>query len=153
MLMDERDSVKEARRLGLTVTGSLGVLDRAAERGLIDLAPAIARLSARMPTAAIRNPSRKERLVEKPLHATKQNIDSTAPLPGRTADWLLLILTELAATEDVHNNQQQHNHRKCQFVLSSPHCPPCCHPPLSVRAIKNTSLRIASSAVRSQRAQ
>ena len=44
VLMDERDGVEEARRLGLTVTGTLGVLDRAAERGLIDLAPAFARL-------------------------------------------------------------------------------------------------------------
>jgi predicted nucleic acid-binding protein len=44
VLMDEREGVEEARRLGLTVTGTLGVLDRAAERGLIELAPAIARL-------------------------------------------------------------------------------------------------------------
>jgi len=44
MLMDERDGVEEARRLGLTVTGTLGVLDRATERGLIELAPVIARL-------------------------------------------------------------------------------------------------------------
>jgi predicted nucleic acid-binding protein len=42
VLMDEREGVEEARRLGLTVTGTLGVLDRAAERGLIELAPAIA---------------------------------------------------------------------------------------------------------------
>ncbi len=38
--MDEREGVEEARRLGLTVTGTLGVLDRAAERGLIELAAA-----------------------------------------------------------------------------------------------------------------
>lgn len=44
VLMDEREGVEEARRLGLTVTGTLGVLDRAAERGLIELAGAIARL-------------------------------------------------------------------------------------------------------------
>src|SRR5207253_292954 len=44
VLMDERDGVDEARRLGLVVTGTLGVLDRAAERGLIELAPAIASL-------------------------------------------------------------------------------------------------------------
>lgn len=44
VLMDEREGVEEARRLGLIVTGTLGVLDRAAERGLIELAPAIARL-------------------------------------------------------------------------------------------------------------
>jgi len=44
LLMDEREGVEEARRLGLVVTGTLGVLDRAAERKLIELAPAIARL-------------------------------------------------------------------------------------------------------------
>ncbi len=44
LLMDERDGVDEARRLGLSVTGALGVLDRGAERGLIELAPAIAGL-------------------------------------------------------------------------------------------------------------
>ena len=44
VLMDDREGVEEARRLGLTVTGTLGVLDRAAERGLIELSPAIARL-------------------------------------------------------------------------------------------------------------
>ena len=44
ILMDEREGVDEARRLGLMVTGTLGVLDRAAERGLIELAPVIARL-------------------------------------------------------------------------------------------------------------
>jgi predicted nucleic acid-binding protein len=42
VLTDDREGVEEARRL--TVTGTLGVLDRAAERGLIELAPAIARL-------------------------------------------------------------------------------------------------------------
>ena len=44
VLMDEREGVEEARRLGLTVTGTLGVLDRAAEGGLIELAPAITAL-------------------------------------------------------------------------------------------------------------
>jgi predicted nucleic acid-binding protein len=33
--------VEEARRLGLNVTGMLGVLDLAAERGLIDLPSAV----------------------------------------------------------------------------------------------------------------
>lgn len=37
VLMDERAGVEEARRLGLTVTGTLGVLARCAERGWIDL--------------------------------------------------------------------------------------------------------------------
>jgi predicted nucleic acid-binding protein len=44
IIMDEREGVEEARRLGLIVTGTLGVLDRAAERGLIDLASALANL-------------------------------------------------------------------------------------------------------------
>jgi predicted nucleic acid-binding protein len=44
VLMDEREGVEEARRLGLTVTGTLGVLDRAAEGGLIELALAITAL-------------------------------------------------------------------------------------------------------------
>jgi predicted nucleic acid-binding protein len=44
VVMDDREGVEEARRLGLTVTGTLGVLDRAAERGLIDLPSAISAL-------------------------------------------------------------------------------------------------------------
>ena len=44
VLMDDREGVEEARGLGLSVTGTLGILDRAAERGLIELASAIARL-------------------------------------------------------------------------------------------------------------
>jgi predicted nucleic acid-binding protein len=44
VIMDDREGVEEARRLGLTGTGTLGVLDRAAGRGWIDLAPSIARL-------------------------------------------------------------------------------------------------------------
>lgn len=44
LLMDERDGVEAARSLGLTTTGTLGVLVRAAERGVIDLAAAIGRL-------------------------------------------------------------------------------------------------------------
>src|SRR2546422_6019186 len=43
-LFPTRKVVEEARRLGLTVTGTLGVLDRAAERGLIDLTSAVAAL-------------------------------------------------------------------------------------------------------------
>lgn len=42
--MDDREGVEEARRLGLTVIGTLGVLDRAAARGLVELAPALDRL-------------------------------------------------------------------------------------------------------------
>ncbi len=37
VLMDEREGVEQARRLGLTVTGTVGVLDRAAERKVLDL--------------------------------------------------------------------------------------------------------------------
>jgi predicted nucleic acid-binding protein len=44
LLMDDREGVEEARRLGLSTTGTLGVLVRAAERGLIDLPAAIRRL-------------------------------------------------------------------------------------------------------------
>lgn len=44
LLMDDREGVEEARRLGLTTTGTLGVLVRAAKRGLIDLPAAISRL-------------------------------------------------------------------------------------------------------------
>ena len=42
--MDEREGVEEAHRLGLAVTGTIGVPDRAAERGLIDLESAVAGL-------------------------------------------------------------------------------------------------------------
>ena len=37
ILMDERAGVDEARRLGIAVTGTLGVLARGAERGLSSL--------------------------------------------------------------------------------------------------------------------
>jgi len=44
VLMDDREGVDEARRQGLAVIGTLGVLDRAAEKGFVDLAEAVARL-------------------------------------------------------------------------------------------------------------
>ena len=44
LLMDERDGTIAARALGLTVTGTLGVLDRAAFLGLADLPTMFARL-------------------------------------------------------------------------------------------------------------
>lgn len=44
LLMDDRAGVNAARSLGLVVTGTLGVLTIAHERGLIDLAIAFARL-------------------------------------------------------------------------------------------------------------
>jgi predicted nucleic acid-binding protein len=44
--MDDRAGVAVAQQQGFTVTGTLGVLDLAAQRGLVDLADAFARLRA-----------------------------------------------------------------------------------------------------------
>ena len=44
--MDDQDGVAVARHKGLIVTGTLGILDLAARRGLIDLAEAFAPLKA-----------------------------------------------------------------------------------------------------------
>jgi predicted nucleic acid-binding protein len=44
ILMDDRDAVAFARVQGFAVTGTLGVLDLAAQRGLIDLVEAFTRL-------------------------------------------------------------------------------------------------------------
>jgi len=46
VLLDDREGVAIARREGLVVTGTLGVLDLAARRGMVDLAEAFARLKA-----------------------------------------------------------------------------------------------------------
>lgn len=46
VLMDERPGVAAARARGLAVTGTLGVLDRANRRGLVNLPEAVARLKA-----------------------------------------------------------------------------------------------------------
>ena len=46
VLMDDRDGVAVARRKGLAATGTLGVLDLAAQGGLVDLAAAFERLKA-----------------------------------------------------------------------------------------------------------
>ena len=43
LLMDDRDGVEEARRFGLTVTGTLGVLQGAAQRSLLELPEAVMR--------------------------------------------------------------------------------------------------------------
>jgi predicted nucleic acid-binding protein len=54
--MDDRKGVIAAERQGLNVTGTLGVLDFAAERGLIDFAHAISALKLttfRMPLALL----------------------------------------------------------------------------------------------------
>jgi predicted nucleic acid-binding protein len=44
MLMDERAGVREAQRLGIASTGTLGILSRRAELGLLDFAQAIEKL-------------------------------------------------------------------------------------------------------------
>lgn len=46
ILIDDRAGVAVAHHRGLTVTGTLGVLDLAARRGLIDLAAVLGRLKA-----------------------------------------------------------------------------------------------------------
>jgi predicted nucleic acid-binding protein len=46
ILMDDREGVAFARAQGFAVTGTLGVLDLAAQRGLIDLVQAFTRLKA-----------------------------------------------------------------------------------------------------------
>jgi predicted nucleic acid-binding protein len=46
VLMDDRDAVTVARQHGLAATGTLGVLDLAARRGLVDLAAVFERLTA-----------------------------------------------------------------------------------------------------------
>jgi predicted nucleic acid-binding protein len=44
MLIDERKAARIASQKGFTVTGTLGVLDLACRRGLIDIGPAVERL-------------------------------------------------------------------------------------------------------------
>ena len=46
LLMDDRAGVAAARAKGIEVTGTLGVLDRAAQRGLVELPAALAALRA-----------------------------------------------------------------------------------------------------------
>jgi predicted nucleic acid-binding protein len=46
LLMDERAGVAVARRRGLIVTGTLGVLLQASQRGLVDIGAALAALQA-----------------------------------------------------------------------------------------------------------
>ena len=46
VLLDEREARKEAVRLGLAVAGTVGILERAAEIGLLDLDAAFVRLTA-----------------------------------------------------------------------------------------------------------
>ena len=44
LIIDERDGREVARRRGLNITGTLGVLDRAADHGLIDFRSTVERL-------------------------------------------------------------------------------------------------------------
>jgi predicted nucleic acid-binding protein len=44
LLMDDRQGVSTARRKGFGVIGTIGILDLAAERGLVDLPAAVSRL-------------------------------------------------------------------------------------------------------------
>ena len=46
LLMDERDGSRVARSRGLRVTGTLGLLDLAAEHGLVDFSRAIKKLES-----------------------------------------------------------------------------------------------------------
>ena len=46
LLMDDRSGVAAARAQGLAVVGTLGLLDRAVRRGLVDVAAALMRLKA-----------------------------------------------------------------------------------------------------------
>ena len=46
LLIDDRDGVAAARRMGFAVTGTLGILDLAARRGLIRLKEVVERLKA-----------------------------------------------------------------------------------------------------------
>jgi len=72
LLMDDRDGVRIARQRGLTVIGTLGVLDRAAELQLIELQAVLSRLQETTFRAA---PSLftvlKERDVDRRLHRSQ----------------------------------------------------------------------------------
>jgi predicted nucleic acid-binding protein len=46
IVMDERAGVDEARRLGIAVTGTLGILTRGAERGFVSLSSSLNKLQA-----------------------------------------------------------------------------------------------------------
>ena len=64
VLMDDRKGVTAASQRGLRVTGTLGVLDLAAERGLVDFGEAIKRLEGttfRKPEALLESLLRKHR--------------------------------------------------------------------------------------------
>jgi predicted nucleic acid-binding protein len=52
ILIDDRKGAAAGRRKGFEITGTLGLLTRAAQRGLLDLAGALARLKTRIFTTA-----------------------------------------------------------------------------------------------------
>lgn len=62
LIMDERQGRREAQRRKLLVIGTLGVLDKAAKRGLIDLPQVIARLQQ---TTFYASPERFRTLLER----------------------------------------------------------------------------------------
>ena len=69
LLMDDRKGVNAAEKQGLNVTGTLGVLDLAAERSLIDFAQAAMALELttfRMPLALLDELRAKHKGYEKP---------------------------------------------------------------------------------------
>jgi predicted nucleic acid-binding protein len=69
LLIDDRKGIRAARKQGLRVTGTLGVLDIAAERGLVDFAQAIRALehtSFRRPEALLETLVAKHKEVSKP---------------------------------------------------------------------------------------
>jgi predicted nucleic acid-binding protein len=63
VLLDEKKGRRMARDLGLAVSGTLGILDLAAHRGLVDLADALARLEQ---TTFRTTPRLLRRIQEKP---------------------------------------------------------------------------------------
>ena len=69
LLIDERDGFRVAKRRGLRVTGTLGLLDLAAERDLVDFSEAIRRLaltSFRRPETVLKTLLAKHKGSEKP---------------------------------------------------------------------------------------
>ena len=68
-LIDDRRGIRAAKQQGLRVTGTLGVLDLAAERGLVDFAGAIRKLegtSFRRPEAVLQALLNKHKRPDKP---------------------------------------------------------------------------------------
>ncbi len=69
LLIDDRRGIRAARQQGLRVTGTLGVLDLAAGRGLVDFADAIRKLegtSFRRPEALLQSLLNKHKRLDKP---------------------------------------------------------------------------------------